>query len=156
MPLPFPFPALESLLHRTRDEALAAFVASGWRRYATPITLDAETRRRLNIDLTEPDVAWPASGDLEAVAHVEADRAGRVVVVEVTGAQAVEPRIVAEALLDAPSEPRVRGDAEAREFVWGADEGGIVAGQPVRLWICTERAYGDRLWAVASATTGPR
>jgi hypothetical protein len=25
-----------------------------------------------------------------------------------------------------------------------------VQGEPVRLWICAERAYGDRLWLVAS------
>jgi hypothetical protein len=25
-----------------------------------------------------------------------------------------------------------------------------VRGEPVRLWTCTESAYGDRLWAIAT------
>jgi len=36
--------------------------------------------------------------------------------------------------------------------VWGPESGAAfaVAGEPVRLWICAERAYGDRLWLMAS------
>jgi len=87
-----------------------------------------------------------------AVAHVEADRALRVTLLEVTAAVPVPPEEVAAALLDEPRLPRLGGDAEAREWVRGpeSDGGGEVAGEPVRLWICAERAYGDRLWAVAN------
>jgi hypothetical protein len=153
MALPFALPALDAVLLRPRAEALSALAAAGWRTYATPITLDAELRRKLNIDLTEPDVAWPdADGGLAAVAHVEADRAGVVTHLELTAAQAVAPEAPAAALLPDAGEPRAGGGGDAREFVWGpeAENGGIVSGEPVRLWVCAERAYGDRLWAVVS------
>ena len=151
-PLPFALPRVEDVLLRTRSEALAAFAASGWRPYATPITLDAERRRVLNVDLSEPEVAWHADGDLAAVAHVEADRAGRVTLVEITAAAPVRPELVARALLGTAGPPRISGGAEAREWVWGPETGeeAAVAGEPVRLWVCAERAYGDRLWAIAS------
>jgi hypothetical protein len=151
--LTFALPALESILLRPRAAALAALAASGWRPYATPITLDAEGRRRLNVDLTEPDVAWADDrGGLAAVAHVEADRAGLVTHLEITAAAALPPEALAAALLPGAGEPRVGGDADAREWVWGpeAGNGGEVAGVPVRLWACAERAYGDRLWAIAT------
>jgi hypothetical protein len=147
-----PLPPPDSLLLRTRAEALSAFAASGWRPYATPITLDAARRRLLNIDLTEPDVALHRDGELLAVAHVELDRAGRVTVVEVTAAIAVPPEQVASVLLPGAGEPRAGGGSEAREWVWGPETGAavLVGGEPARLWICAERAHGDRLWAILS------
>lgn len=150
--LPFPLPSLGSVLLRGRAEALAAFSQAGWRAYATPITLDPERRRLLNIDLTEPEVAFYRGEDLLAVAHVEADRAGRVTLLEVTGASPVRPEALAQALLAEAGEPRMRGGAEAREWVWGPESGSeaAVQGERVRLWVCAERAYGDRLWAVVS------
>jgi type IV secretory pathway TrbD component len=60
---------------------------------------------------------------------------------------------VAKALLPgAAGEPRTGGDAAARQWIWGPESGSAaaVAGEPVRLWICAEQAYGDRLWAVAT------
>jgi hypothetical protein len=151
-PLPFPLPPLEAVLLRTRAEALAALRGAGWRPWAIPIGLDAERRRLFNVDLTEPDVAFGEETDLVAVAHVEADRAGRVTLLEVTAAAPVTPEDVAAALLGPVGPPRVGGGAEAREWVWGPETGGhaAIAGEPVRLWVCAERAYGDRLWAVAS------
>jgi len=150
--LPFPLPPLDAVLLRTRAEALAALVRAGWRRYATPITLDAERRRLLNIDLTEPEVACFAGEELLAVAHVEADRAGRVTLLELTAAAPVRAESVAAALIPGAPEPRLGGGREAREWVWGPETGSdaAVGGEPVRLWVCAERAYGDRLWAVAS------
>lgn len=150
--LPFRLPPLDQVLLRTRAEALRSLGEAGWRPYATPIQLDAEQRRLLNIDLTEPDVAMHDGGEIVAVAHVEADRAGRVTLLELTGAAPVRPEAVAEALLPDAGPPRLGGGAEAREWVWGpeAGGGGAVAGEPVRLWICAERAYGDRLWAIAT------
>ena len=151
-PLPFPLPPLDAVLLRSRPEALAALVRAGWRRYATPISLDAERRRLLNIDLTEPEVACFAGEEIVAVAHVEADRAGKVTLLEITGAAPVRPEALAAALLPGAGEPRLGGGQEAREWVWGPETGcgAVVDGEPVRLWICAERAYGDRLWAVAS------
>ncbi|HVI93547.1 MAG TPA: hypothetical protein VM753_06045 [Anaeromyxobacter sp.] len=150
--LPFALPRLDAVLLRTRAEALAALRAAGWRPWVIPIGLDAERRRLLNVDLTEPDVACGKEPDVVAVAHVEADRAGRVTLLEVTAAVPASPEDVAAALLGDPGPSRVGGGAEAREWVWGPETGGggEVAGEPVRLWICAERAYGDRLWAVAS------
>jgi hypothetical protein len=152
-PLPFAVPALAEVLLRPRAEALAALRAAGWAPYATPITLDAERRRVLNIDLTEPELAWlDPEGGLAAVAHVEADRAGRVTHLELTAAERVAPESLAAALLPGAGEPRVGGGDDAREWIWGpeAGNGGEVGGEPVRLWICAERAYGDRLWAIAT------
>lgn len=152
-PLPFRLPPLEALLLRSRAEALSALAGAGWRRWATPIDLDAERRRLLNVDLTEPEVSWadPAGGTL-AVAHLETDLGGLVVLLEITAAVPVAAARLAEALLPGAGEPRVGGNAEAREWVWGPEAGHRVAvgGEPVRLWVCAERAYGDRLWAVAS------
>jgi hypothetical protein len=152
-PLPFPLPRLDALLLRPRRDALAVLLANGWRPYAIPISIDPELRRRLNLDLGEPDLAWhDETGALAAVARVEADRAGAVTVVELTATAAIPPERVADVLLPGLGEPRVGGPAEAREWVWGpeAGNGGAVAGEPVRLWAVAERAYGDRLWAVAS------
>ena len=150
--LPFPLPPLDGLLLRGRAEALEALALAGWGPFAIPISLDAERRRLLNIDLAEPDAAWNADGELVAVAHVEADRAGRVTLVEVTAAVPVPPEQLAAAWLPGAGEPRLSGGADARQWVWGPESGSsaAVAGEPVRLWVCTERAYGDRLWAVAS------
>jgi hypothetical protein len=149
---PFALPPLEAVLLRTRAEALAALRKIGWHAWAIPIGLDSERRRLLNVDLTEPDVAFGDGADVVAVAHVEADRAGRVTLLEVTAAVPAPPEDVAAALLGEPGPSRLGGGAEAREWVWGPETGGggEVAGEPVRLWICAERAYGDRLWAVAS------
>lgn len=150
--LPFRLPPLEEVLLQSRASALAALRAIGWRPWAIPIDLDAERRRLLNVDLTEPDLAAGEQGDLVAVAHLETDRAGRVTLLEVTAAVPVPPEQVAAALLGDPGQVRAGGGPEAREWVWGPETGGggEVAGEPVRLWICAERAYGDRLWAVAS------
>ena len=51
-----------------------------------------------------------------------------------------------------PGEPRTGGGAAAREWIWGPEAGveARVEGEPVRLWICAEQAYGDRLWLVAT------
>src|SRR3954469_19634425 len=97
--LPFALPPLEAVLLRPRAQALAAFTSAGWRPYATPITLDAERRRLLNVDLTEPDVAWADGETLAAVAHVETDRAGLVTNLELTAAAAIAPELLADALL---------------------------------------------------------
>ncbi len=151
--VPVPLPALEMVLLHTRAEALAAFQRLGWRPWARPIHLDAERRRILNIDLTEPEVALlGADGAVAAAAHVETDRAGRVTLVEVTGTGPVEPGHVAAAFLGVSGKPAVSGGAEARQWVWGPEAGGeaTVGGEPVRLWVCQEQAYGGRLWAVAS------
>ena len=150
--LPFPLPPLDEVLLHTRDEALNAFAALGWRAWATPIGLDAERRRALNVDLTEPEVAWHAGADVAAVAHVEADRAGRVTLLELTAAAPIAPEALAAAVFADPGTPRLSGGGDAREWVWGpeARSGGAIGGEPVRLWVCAERAYGDRLWAVAS------
>jgi hypothetical protein len=151
-PLPFLLPPLDAILLHPRATALAALRAAGWRTWVTPITLDAERRRLLNVDLTEPDVASYDGEDVAAVAHVEADRAGRVTLLELTAVAPVRAERLAAALFEEPGEPRLGGGEAAREWVWGpeAGSGGAVGGEPVRLWVCAERAYGDRLWAVAS------
>jgi hypothetical protein len=141
------------VLGRPRREALQAFGGHGWRPYARPIGLDAERRRLLNIDLSEPEVGLEREGDLVAVAHVETDLEGVVTHLEVVGAEPADPMRVALALLGGEAgPPRTGGGADAREWVWGPESGARaeVAGEPVRLWLCAERAYGDRLWLVAS------
>lgn len=150
--LPLPLPPLDALLGQPRRAALDAFARAGWRPWATPITLDAERRRLLNIDLFEPEVAFSREDDVAAVAHVETDRAGAVTQVELVGAEPADPVRVALALLGATGPPRTGGRGDAREWVWGPESGTevAVAGEPVRLWLCAERAYGDRLWLIAS------
>jgi hypothetical protein len=147
-----PLPPLEAVLGQPRRAALDAFLRMGWRPYVTPISLDAERRRLLNIDLSEPEVAFPGDGALAAVAHLEADRGGIVTHAEVVGAAPVDPVGVALALLGEIGPPRTGGNAAAREWVWGPESGAEIriAGDPVRLWICAERAYCDRLWAIGS------
>jgi hypothetical protein len=147
-----PLPPLAAVLGVPRRAALDAFLGAGWRAYATPIDLDAERRRLLNIDLSEPDVGFWSEGALAAVAHVEADREGVVTHVEVVGAEPADPVRVALALAGEVPPPRTGGGADAREWIWGPESGARieVAGEPVRLWMCAERAYGDRLWVVAS------
>lgn len=149
---PLPLPPLGAVLARPRREALDAFAGQGWRPYARPIGLDAERRRLLNIDLSEPEVLFERDGDLAAVAHVESDREGLVTHLEVVGAEPADPIRIALALLGEVGPPRTGGGADAREWVWGPESGAKVevAGEPVRLWICAERAYGDRLWLVAT------
>lgn len=151
VPVP-PLPALEDVLARPRAAALDAFARAGWRPYATPLGLDAARRRVLNLDLGDPDVAFGAGGAPTAVARIEADRAGAVVNVEVVAAEPADAGEVAARLLAAPGAPREGGGPEAREWVWGPESGlsAVVGGEPVRLWMCAERAYGDRLWLVAS------
>ena len=154
MTAPVPLPPLSAVLLVPRRAALDAFVGAGWRAFggATPL-LDAERRRLLNLDLTDPDVALVRDGDLAAVAHVETDLEGMVTHVEVVGAAPEDPHRVAAALAGAGlGPPRMGGGAEAREWVWGPESGASleVNGEPARLWICAERAYGDRLWAVAT------
>lgn len=147
-----PLPPLAAVLGKPRRAALDAFGAQGWRPYARPISLDAERQRVLNIDLSEPEVCLQRDGDLAAVAHVEADLEGLVTHVEIVGVEPADPMRVAFALLGEVGPPRTGGGAEAREWIWGPESGAVaeVAGEPVRLWICAERAYGDRLWLVAS------
>jgi hypothetical protein len=149
---PVPLPPLEAVLGRPRRAALEAFAGQGWRPWATPIGLDAERRRILNVDLSEPDVALHRDGEVVAVGHVETDLEGIVTHVEVVGAEPADPVRVALALLGEAGPPRTGGGVEAREWVWGPESGAraAVGGEPVRLWVCAERAYGDRLWLVAT------
>jgi hypothetical protein len=148
-----PLPPLASLLLQSRRDALAAFLARGWRVWDHPAGLDAERRRALNVDLTEPEVAFGAGAAVRGVASLETDRDGLVTHVEVVGSEPAEPARVAAALLGGdPGEPRTGGGAAAREWIWGPESGtpAAIGGEPVRLWICAEQAYGDRLWLVAS------
>ena len=89
------------------------------------------------------------------MAHVETDREGLVTNVEIVGAEPADPISVALALAGGdrpPGPPRASGAADARQWVWGPESGArlSVEGEPVRLWMCAERAYGDRLWVIAS------
>ncbi len=152
------WPTLAELLLRPRREALAAFTARGWRAWSDPLSLDAERRRLLNVDLSEPDVAFTAADLVLAVARVEADLAGLVTLVELVAAEPARPaQVAAQLLATTPGEPRTGGDAAAREWVWGPESGSAatVGGEPVRLWICAEQAYGDRLWLTASVVRRP-
>jgi hypothetical protein len=150
--LPLPLPPAGALLGTPRRAALDAFLGAGWRPYARPVGLDAERARLLNLDLSEPDVALERGGALAAVARVETDREGIVTHVEVVGAEPADPVTVALALLGEIGPPRTGGGADAREWIWGPESGSgaTAGGEPVRLWVCAERAYGDRLWLVAS------
>lgn len=147
-----PIPSLDAVLGRPRRDALDAFLGAGWRPYARPMSLDAERRRVLNLDLSEPEIGLEKDGDLVAVAHVETDLDGQVTHLEVVGAEPEDPLRVALALLGEVGPPRTGGGADAREWIWGPESGSriAVAGEPVRLWLCAERAYGDRLWLMAS------
>jgi hypothetical protein len=149
---PLPLPPLDAVLGVPRRAALDAFLRLGWRPWATPLGLDAERRRLLNLDLSEPDVALSRGGEVALVAHLEADLEGTVTHVEVVGAEPVDLRAAAGALLPGVGEPAVAGGADARTFTFGPESGLAlrVAGEPVRLWICLEKAYGDRLWAVGT------
>ena len=150
-------PAVGALLLRPRAEALAALQGAGWRAWATTFDLDAERRRTLNLDLSEPEVSLGDGGSLVAVAHLDADREGLVTLIEITTAEPADPGAVARTLLGDPGEPNVGGNAAAREWVWGPESGCAVRvdGEPVRLWIAAEQAYGDRLWIVASIVRRP-
>ncbi len=152
MSTPVPVPPLDAVLAQPRRAALDAFLAAGWRPYAAPISLDAERRRLLNVDLSEPEVGWSRDGELVAVAHVETDREGLVTHLEVVGAEPADPVRIALALVGPVGPPRTGGGADAREWVWGPESGAQleIGGEPVRLWMCAERAYGDRLWLVAT------
>ena len=152
-PTPIPLPPLEAILLAPRRAALDAFVAAGWRPFTAPQGLDAERRRTLNLDLTDPDLALEREGDLAAIAHVETDLEGVVTHVEVVGAAPEDPVRVALALAGPGlGPPRTGGGVEAREWIWGPESGASleVGGEPARLWMCAERAYGDRLWLVAT------
>jgi hypothetical protein len=153
-----PLPPLTRLLLRPRREALAAFSTMGWRAWPAPVSLDAERRRLLNIDLSEPDLAFTAGDAVIAVARVETDLAGLVTLVELVAAEPARPTQVASQLLEgAPGEPRTGGDSAARQWVWGPESGSTstIGDEPVRLWICAEQAYGDRLWLTASVVRRP-
>jgi hypothetical protein len=149
---PVALPPLEAVLGRPRRAALDAFAGLGWRPWATPIGLDAERRRLLNLDLSEPDVGLQRDDEVAAVAHVETDLEGIVTHVEIVGTDPADPVGVALALLGEVGPPRAEGGAEARTWVWGPESGSraTLGGEPVRLWVCAERAYGDRLWLVAT------
>jgi hypothetical protein len=151
-PVPLPFPPLAAVLAQPRRAALDAFAGRGWRTYVRPIGLGAERSRLLNIDLSEPDVLLERGGEVTAVARVEADLEGIVTHLEVVGVQPADPVGTALALLGEIGPPRTGGGKDAREWIWGPESGARadIAGEPVRLWICAERAYGDRLWLVAS------
>src|SRR5512139_3107183 len=109
MTLPLPLPPAAALLATSRRAALDAFLGAGWRPYARPIGLDAERARLLNIDLSEPEVAFLKEGGLAAVARVEVDREGIVTHVEVVGAEPADPVAVALALLGEIGPPRTGG-----------------------------------------------
>ncbi len=148
-----PLPPLAAVLLQSRRDALAAFLALGWRAWDHPAALDAERRRALNVDLSEPEVALGAGASVRGVARVETDREGLVTYLEVVASEPVEPARVAAALLGAEhGEPRTGGGAAAREWIWGPESGSTAAvgGEPVRVWICAEQAYGDRLWLIAT------
>jgi hypothetical protein len=152
MKMPLPLPPVAVILGIPRRAALDAFLGAGWRPYVRPLDLDAERARLLNIDLSEPEVGFEQDGDLVAVARVETDREGLVTHLEVVGAEPAEPVAVALALLGEIGPPKTGGGADAREWIWGPESGSqaTAGGEPVRVWICAERAYGDRLWLVAS------
>ena len=143
-----PLPALRALLLQPRRDVVSAFLAAGWSPWAIPFDLDAERRRTLNLDLADPEVSLSDAEGLKAVAHVETDREGLVTLIEITTASPGDPGAVARGLLGAAGEPAVHGGAAAREWVWGPESGcaAQVGGEPVRLWIAAEQAYGDRLW----------
>lgn len=147
-----PLPPLDAVLGRPRRAALEALAGQGWRPWAAPPGLDAERRRALNLDLSEPDVALHRDGDVVAVARVESDRAGDVTHLEVVGVEPADPVRVALALLGDVGPPRTEGGADARAWIWGPESGAraAIGGEPVRLWVCAERAHGDRLWLVAT------
>jgi len=149
---PPPLPALDAVLGVSRREALASFAGQGWRPWTRPPDFDAERRRILNVDLSEPDVSFERDGDVVAVAHVETDFEGVVTHVEVVGTEPGDPILVALALLGEAGPPRTGGGADAREWIWGPESNSTakVGGEPVRLWFCAEPAYGDRLWLVAT------
>lgn len=152
MTLPLPLPPAAAILGSPRRAALDAFLGAGWRPWVRPADLDAERARLLNVDLSEPEVGLERDGALVAVARVETDREGLVTHLEVVGADPAEPVAVALALLGEIGPPRTGGGADAREWIWGPESGSqaTAGGEPVRVWICAERAYGDRLWLVAS------
>jgi hypothetical protein len=152
MSLSLPLPAAALVLGAARRAALDALLGAGWRPYARPIDLDAQRARLLNIDLSEPEVAFLKDGVLAAVARVETDREGIVTHLEVVGAEPADPVAVALALLGEIGPPRTSASAGAREWVWGPESGSkaTAGGEPVRVWIGAERAYGDRLWLMAS------
>jgi hypothetical protein len=156
---PLPLPPLAAVLLRSRRDALGSFLALGWRPWAHPIGLDAERRRALNVDLSEPEVSLGDGDAVRAVANVETDREGQVTHLELVASDPAEPVRVAAALLGGdPGAPRTGGGAAAREWVWGPESGATasVGGEPVRLWICAEQAYGDRLWLMASVVRRAR
>jgi hypothetical protein len=148
-----PLPPLARVLGHTRRDALDALRALGWRPWAHPIGLDAERRRTLNVDLTEPEICFGDDDAVRAVAHVETDSEGLVTLLEVVATDPVEPARLSAALLpDDSGQPRAGGGPAAREWIWGPESGSRAAvdGEPVRLWVCAEQAYGDRLWLVAT------
>ena len=143
---------LSAVLLQSRRDALGAFQALGWRTWEHP-ALDAERRRTLNLDLSEPEVALGAGAAVRGVARVETDREGLVTSLEVVATEPLEPSRAASALLGAEhGEPRTGGGTAAREWIWGPESGSTaaVAGEPVRVWVCAEQAYGDRLWLIAT------
>jgi len=148
-----PLPPLAAVLGHPRSEALGAFAPFGWRPWSPSTALDAERRRTLNVDLTEPEVSLTGADGLRAVASIEVGQDGLVTHLEIVATDPAEPGRIAGALLPAGAgEPRMGGGAAAREWIWGPESGASVqvAGEPVRIWICAEQAYGDRLWLVAS------
>ena len=151
-----PVPTLDAILLVPRRAALDAFLGAGWVPWATPIGLDAGRRRLLNVDLSEPEVCFRKDGDVVAVAHVEVDRDGHVTVVEVVGAEPADPMRVSLALLGGGSAAHRRRRGRARVGVGPRvrrDDGD--PGRGGAAWMCAERAYGDRLWLVASVVRRP-
>jgi len=153
-----PLPPLAAVLGRPRQEALGAFAPLGWRPWSPSTPLDAERRRALNLDLAEPEVSLVGADGLRAVANVEAGPDGLVTHLEVVATDPAEPvRLAAILLPPGAGEPRVGGGTAAREWIWGPESGSTaeVAGEPLRLWVCAEQAYGDRLWLMASLVRRP-
>jgi hypothetical protein len=141
------------VLGRSRSDALGAFARLGWRPSTPASGTDVERRRLLNLDLSEPELTFLGPEGGRAVARVETDRDDLVTLLEVLSTEAAEPAEVAAVLLPAvPGGPKTGGGEGAREWIWGPESGSstLIADEPVRLWFCAEKAYGDRLWLVAS------
>jgi hypothetical protein len=150
--LPIVLPPLDAILGRPRSQAEDALQAAGWRPYATPIALDPARRRLLQLDLGDADLALVRGDALDAVARLEADRRAIVTHLEVIAAAPAPAPDVAAALLVEPGPPLEQGGDAARTYTWGPESGlgATIAGEPVRLWVCEERAAPDRLWLVAT------
>ena len=152
MSLPLPVPTLDAILLVPRRAALdtRSSAPAGCRGRLPSASTPGSAGSSTWIS-PSPKSASAETGDVVAVAHVEVDRDGHVTVVEVVGAEPADPMRVSLALLGAgaaASHRRRRGRASGCGAPSRRDDGD--QGEAVRLWMCAERAYGDRLWLVAS------